>query len=218
MLSLFYYFHFMSPVQKILKDPSFWSLLVLNLFFIYEYNGDPKQYTSIVWLYWCQSVLIGAYNFFDMLTLKNVNVENLTINNRPATPRSAKGCLPVFFLFHYGIFHFVYLIFLVIDFKLSDTNFSYLKWGIAALFVNLVIQFAQNKIKYRDIPRNIGAMFITPYLRIVPMHLTILLPKFLGWTPGLTFLILKTAFDMIGHLITTRYYWIKEENPESGYI
>jgi hypothetical protein len=62
-------------------------------------------------------------------------------------------------------------------------------------------------------------MFFTPYLRIVPMHLTILLPKFLGWTPGLTFLILKTIFDVVGHLVTTKYYWNKEEKIEGeGYI
>lgn len=209
----------MSPYQKIIRDPAFWTLAFLNLLFIYEYTGDPDQYTTIIWLYWCQSVLLGIFNFFDMATLKNADVSNMTINGRPATARQAKGCLPFFFLVHYGIFHFVYLIFLTIDFKLSNVNFSILKWAILGLLLNQLIHFVQNKTKYSHIPRKIGSMFFTPYLRIVPMHLTILLPKFIGWTPVLTFIILKTIFDLLGHIITTPYYWRKEEeSPQEGYI
>lgn len=208
----------MSPFQKIVRDPAMWSLILLNLLFIYEFNDDPSQYTSIIWLYWCQSVLIGVFNFFDMITLKNVDVSNMTFNNQPATAKQAKGCLPIFFLFHYGIFHLVYLVFLFVDFRLSDTNFSYLKLALLGVLLQQVIHFTQNKIKYAHQPGNIARMFFTPYLRIVPMHLTILLPKFLGWTPALTFLILKTVFDVIGQLITTRYYWSKEETKPEGYI
>jgi len=41
----------------------------------------------------------------------------------------------------------------------------------------------------------------------------------LDWQPGLTFLILKTVFDLIGHLATTPYYWKdKAPEPEGGFI
>lgn len=204
--------------QKILRDPAMWSLISLNLFFIYEFKDDPGQYTSIIWLYWCQSVLIGIFNFLDMITLKDVDVSNMTFNNKPATAKQAKGCLPFFFLFHYGIFHIVYFVFLLVDFKLSDTNFSYLKLALGGVLLQQIIHFTQSKIKYSQQPGNIGTMFFIPYLRIVPMHLTILLPKFLGWTPALTFLILKTVFDVLGQLLTTRYYWSKEEPKPEGFI
>ena len=115
--STFFIFIFMSPFQKILRDPATWSLILLNLIFIYEYNDDPRQYTSIIWLYWCQSVLIGVFNFLDMVTLKNIDVSELNISGRPATSKQAKGCLPMFFLFHYGMFHLGYFIFLLVDFK-----------------------------------------------------------------------------------------------------
>lgn len=134
-------------------------------------------------------------------------------------PGQAKGCLPFFFAFHYGIFHIVYLVFLSIDLSFSNIDFGFLKWAIAGIIVNQLIYFVQNKTIYSNIPRNIGTMFFTPYLRIVPMHLIILMPGFLGWTPALTFLVLKTVFDVIGHIVTTRYYWTKEkETPEEGYI
>ncbi len=217
-MALFYYFHLMSPFKKILRDPALWALVFMNVFFIYEYQGDPKQYTTIIWLYWCQSVLLGVFNFFDMLTLKNIKVDNFKINGRPATAAQARGCLPVFFLFHYGLFHLVYFVFLAVDLKFSNVDFGFWKWAIFGILLNQVIHFVQNKTKYADIPRRISAMFFTPYLRIVPMHLTILLPKFLGWTPAITFLILKTVFDIISHIATTRYYWNKEEKPEEGFI
>src|SRR5512138_2288391 len=104
MLNLLYFFTIMSPLQKILRDPSLWALTGLNIFFIYEVKDDPKQYTTVIWLYWLQSVLIGLFNFIDMLTIKtkNIDVSNMTFNDKPATPAGAKGCLPVFFLFHYG--------------------------------------------------------------------------------------------------------------------
>ena len=217
--STFFTLNQMSPLQKIARDPAFWTLILLNVFFIYEYKDDPKQYTSIIWLYWCQSVLIGVFNFLDMLTLKNADVSNMNINGKPATVRQAKGCLPFFFLFHYGIFHLVYFVFLLVDFKLSDTNFTYMKLALGGILLQQAIHFIQNKTIYSNDPRNIGTLFFTPYLRIVPMHLTILLPKFLGWTPALTFLILKTLLDVTGHLVTTRYYWSKEERkPEERYV
>ena len=210
----------MPPLKKILKDPAIWTLLGLNIFFIYAYKDDPSQYTTIVWLYWCQSVLIGIFNFIDMLTmpLSSVDVKNVKLGSRPATPKQAKGCFPLFFLVHYGIFHLVYFLFLISDFKLADTNFNYMKWALGIMLLQQVIHFTQVKIKYAKIPRNIGSVFFTPYLRIVPMHLTILIPKFLGFAPALTFLVLKTVFDIIGQLITTPYYWNKEASKPEGYI
>jgi hypothetical protein len=210
----------MRSLQKILRDPALWALVGFNLVLIIQYQNDVREYTTIIWLYWCQSVLLGAFTFLDMLTMKaeNISVENMTVNNQPATPEKAKGCLPWFFLIHYGGFHFGYMIFIFIDFHITDIDFSSFKWSLLALAISYVFFFIQNKIRYSHIKRNIGTMFFMPYLRIVPMHLTILLPKFLHWTPALTFLILKMAMDVIGHLVTTPYYWKHEKQPVGGYI
>ena len=210
----------MRPIQKIIRDPALWALIGFNVVLIIQYRQDVKEYTTIIWLYWCQSVLIGLFNFVDMLTLRseNISVENMTINDRPATVKQAKGCLPWFFLIHYGGFHIGYMIFLFVDFKITDIDFSSFKWSLLALAISYVFFFIQNKIRYSHIKRSIAAIFFTPYLRIVPMHLTILLPKFLHWEPALAFLIFKMGIDVIGYLITTPYYWRHEIKPEGGYI
>lgn len=208
----------MRSFQKIIRDPALWALIAFNIVVILQYRHDEKEYTTIIWLYWCQSVLIGLFTFLDMMTIKpeNISVENFKINNKQATPKQAKGCLPWFFVFHYGTFHFVYLIFLFVDFNFSDIDFSTVKWAFLSLFITYLFFFIQNKKRYIHTKRNIGMLFFIPYLRIVPMHLTILLPKFFDWQPGVTFLVLKMAMDIIGHLITTPYYWQHETKAEDN--
>jgi Family of unknown function (DUF6498) len=206
----------MRSLLKIIRDPAFWALAGFNILLIIQYNNNVKEYTTVIWLYWCQSVLLGFFTFIDMVTLKkdNVSVENLKIDNHPATPGEALGCLPWFFLVHYGIFHLVYMIFLFVDFHFHDLDFTTMKWALLSLFISYLFFFIQNRIRYRHVKRNIGYMFFTPYLRIVPMHLTILLPKFFHLQPALTFLVLKMAMDILGHLITTPYYWKHSTEPE----
>jgi len=46
------------------------------------------------------------------------------------------------------------------------------------------------------------------------MHITIILPAFMKWEPGLVFLLLKALFDLIGHVATTPYYWQKENKDK----
>jgi hypothetical protein len=210
----------MKSLLKIIRDPAFWALVGFNVIIIVQYQNDVKEYTTIIWLYWYQSVLIGFFAFFDMVTLKaeNISIKSFTINDKPATPQQVKGCLPWFFLLHYGIFHVVYLIFLFVDFHFSDIDFSTLKWALLFLAITYTFFFIQNKIRYSHVKRNIAMLFFFPYLRIVPMHLTILAPKFFHWQPALTFLVLKMAMDIIGHLATTPYYWKHSTEAQAGYI
>ncbi len=206
----------MKPIQKILKDPSFWALMAFNILLIVEYRDDPNYYTTLIWIFWLQSVILGIFNFFDMLTLHKVEIGNFTINNDVPSPGKAKGCLSFFFLVHYGGFHLGYLVFIAIYFKFTAIDFSVLKIALLGLLFSSLVQFIQNKTIYKNVPRSVTKMFFIPYLRIVPMHLTILLPQFLHWQPGLTFLILKAVFDLIGHLATTSYYWKEKLEEPKG--
>jgi hypothetical protein len=105
----------------------------------------------------------------------------------------------------------------LLDFR--NIDFSFIKLALLAVLVNTIISFIKNKIDYKNHPPNLDTMFFLPYLRIVPMHLMILLPAFLGWQPSLVFLVLKAIFDVLGHLITTRWYWRNEEPmPQEGFI
>lgn len=201
----------MKPLKKILTDPAFYALILLNVYFIYEYKDDPKKYTSIIWMFWCQSVLIGVFNFIELLTTKTIDAKGFTINNKPADPERSRGCYSFFFLFHYQFFHLAYFIFLLIQLGIKDIDGVFLKNALLAITVNMIIAFIRHKQDYKNHPPRLSTLFFAPYLRIVPMHFMILLPAFLDIKPSLVFFVLKTVFDVLGHLITTKWYWVKDE-------
>ena len=189
-------------LQRIIKDPGFWFLLLMNGYLIYYYQQQPGEVNSIVWIYWVQSILIGFFNFLDLLSVKNPDSTSLSINHQPVTIKSM-GCAAWFFLFHYGFFHFVYAIFLLVG-KNSGVNGKLILITAFIFVAESTIQFIRKRNTLQLDKVNVGKMFFTPYLRIVPMHLMILVPSFLGITGSVVFLVLKTVADAGMYLLTTQ--------------
>ena len=190
-------------LKRILFDPAFLFLVAINLYCIWYYQNNPDEFNTIVFLYWGQSVLIGLFNFVDMLTVKNVIPGSIEINDTPVNDSSrSKGCTATFFLVHYGFFHLAYGIFILVYTKLK-IDFHFVLIGLAAFCLNLILQFARHKQWQATHPVNLGSMFFLPYLRIIPMHLMILGPIFLHWQASTIFLVLKTAADVIMYIVTS---------------
>jgi len=190
-------------LKKILFDPGFVFLIAINVYCIWYYQTHPNDFHSLVFLYWGQSVLIGIFNFADLLTVKNIIPGSMKMNDQPIkNDRGSKGCAAFFFLVHYGLFHLVYGIFILVSSKVN-IDFRFVMLGLAAFSLGLIIQFIQQKQIQKTEPANIGKMFFLPYLRIIPMHLMILLPAFFKWEASVIFLVLKTLADIIMYLITS---------------
>ncbi len=204
----------MKSLRKISTDPSFWSLILMNVIFIHFFSAHQNSFKTYLWIYWLQSVLIGISNFFNLLTIREIVPENLKINNEPVkAKKSANGCVAFFFLIHYGTFHLVYMVFLATDFNsLGRLDMTLFKYGAMAVLLNQIIWFIQTKLKQKHQPVNPGKSFLFPYLRIIPMHLTIILPAIFNISSVYLFLILKTIMDVAMHLITTDWYWQKQEH------
>jgi hypothetical protein len=204
-----YFFYFtaynIAMLKKYFSNPSFLFLLAGNIYCIWYYENYPGAFTTVVWIYWFQSITIGLFNFADLLTIRNYNAADFKMNDQPVTPAN-KGCAAWFFLIHFGFFHLGYAVFLLIDFGIRSVNKSVLLLGIAVFFAETIINFIRQKQLERTVQFNIGTLFFMPYLRIVPMHLMILLPAFLGWKPSLTFLILKMGADMISFILYHHIY------------
>jgi len=193
--------------RKVLTDPSFWILLGVNVWMLYSFEHNPQIFTTLIWLYWTQSVLYGLFNFLDMETVRKADMSGMDI--KPLKDMSGKQAARTagwFFLVHYGGFHFAYFIYLLITKHSGPFDWDMYKKVIAAFLVFQVINFVQHKIQDRTRSANIGRMFAIPYLRIVPMHLCILLPAFFHWTNLTVFLVLKIITDMIMYVITNSYY------------
>ena len=154
----------------------------------------------VIWPYWIQSIIIGWYARKRMLALKKFSTEGFTSNDQPV-PENEKGkrSTASFFVLHYGFFHFAYLMFLLGTVKLDSPWDAF--WIVVCGFSYL---FAQRKTCEQQIASdalgkpNLGKLMFLPYLRILPMHLTIIFGMIGGSTFSiLFFMTLKTIADVL---------------------
>jgi Family of unknown function (DUF6498) len=189
--------------KKVLTDPGFWVLIGINVYLIIHYYNNPAIFTTLIWLYWSQSVMMGLFNAVDILTVRTVQTEPDKATGQPVSSmfkNRVRGAL--FFTVHYGFFHLAYLIFIATMKRSGPFQWDFYKYFIMAFFVGQVINFVQHKIQQRRAASNIGTMFFVPYLRIIPMHLTILIPAFLNISNLGIFLILKSVADVVMYIVT----------------
>jgi hypothetical protein len=160
---------------------------------------------TLVWPYLAQSLIIGWFARKRMLEEPRITTEGLTSNGRPV-PNSPEGRRSTanFFVLHYGLFHVGYVVFTV-----HQAGWPTAGDGVA--IASLVVPFAfthahsfrANWPTEAARPINLGALLFVPYLRIVPMHLTILFGgAVIGSAQGFPvalFVVLKTASDVAMH-------------------
>ena len=193
------------------------SLLFSNLLVILFAVIDKLSAADVLWIYWSQSVIIGIFNFVEILTLKEFSTAGFRQGSRPVPPtKAAKYSTATFFLVHYGFFHFVYAVFLGVFSHVAGPGSAgrgkgFLFYSAAIFFGRYLIDFvASRNFERQEIP-NLGRMMLAPYVRIVPMHLTIILGAFIGvagsFSAGADMAILvlftgiKTAVDLITHSV-----------------
>lgn len=207
-------------------DLSLGFLLFSNIVTIYFAITENWNLPTVMWVYWFQSITIGFFNFIRILQLKEFSTKGFKINGQPAQPtQRTKIFTACFFLFHYGLFHFGYMIFLLMGTFTkaygNAPNFIELKYILLTallFFINHLFSYFFNKP--RDIKKqNIGSLMFYPYARIIPMHLAIILGSTLGGALSL-FLVLKTFADVIMHIVEHNVLrkgeLLKHENPQNG--
>jgi len=185
-------------------DGSVWSLIAANVLTLAVAFHQDWTVLSLMTVYWLQSVIIGMFNVMRILNLDRFTTENLTINDRPVPPTvGAKIEIAGFFGAHYGLFHLVYMVFLASEFE-GETMFSTsLKLCAAAFFVNHFWSYRYNRNIDRQGTPNIGTLMFTPYMRVIPMHVMIIVGGFRTESIfGLMlFGVLKTVADVGMHLV-----------------
>ncbi|MDO8583058.1 MAG: DUF6498-containing protein [bacterium] len=196
----------MVKLKKIFTDSSVISLLFSNILIIILAIVQRWEVATVLWTYWMQSVIIGFFNFLRILSLKNFSTKNFTINNQPALPTpQTKIFTALFFAFHYGLFHFIYAVFLFNFFNSGQPlDLNYLSLGGLIFFLNHFFSYLHNKMTNKQKTQNIGQLIFSPYVRIVPMHLIVVFGAFMGQSALLTFLFLKTAVDISMHAVKHR--------------
>lgn len=197
---------------------STWSLIFSNLSVIFFALIDNLAASDVLWIYWGQSVIIGVFNFLNIISLKEFSTEGFKQGGKQALPtKGVKISTAVFFLFHYGFFHFVYAMFIggfdsMNYVNSSNSGSNFVLYSSVIFFVSYLIEFISSRFKPSDELPNIGKMMFAPYIRIIPMHLTIILGGFVtafgdifSTDPNLFIIILfaaiKTSVDLVTHSI-----------------
>ena len=196
----------MNLARHFQADRSVLALILSNLVTIGYAVIERWDVSQVMLIYWAQSVVIGIFNWRRILDLKQFSTKGFRINDRPVQPtRSTQLFTAWFFAFHYGLFHFVYFLFLYGRKRsLSGISAAGTVVCILAFFANHLFSYFHNKKRDASRIPNIGTIMSLPYARIIPMHLTILSGSFLADGSGgalLLFLGLKTVADVIMHMV-----------------
>jgi hypothetical protein len=208
-------------LKRILLDPLVYILLIINIGLGYAYFKKIVTSETLLFTYFFQSVVMGISYYIQMLMLSDYSVKDVTFNNKPLEKsRKTKGCFSTFFLFHYGFFHFVYLIFLrvFIGFR-GRVDMHFIYYAILSFAVGEAFNIIKQQYKREKEVPNIGTLMFTPYLRILPMHFFILIGGFVGHQNSIVFMvfiILKTMSDIAMHIVVNKTY--KETSNNSPII
>jgi len=183
-----------------------------------------------LWPYWVQNLIVGWFSRKRILELRQFSTEGFRINGRAVDPTpETRRNVANFFVVHYGFFHVMYFVFLVIftAMGLSSGPDGEIRTGVAVVGRNDILWMLpviaafwfSHRASYRqnlaDDTRscpNIGTLMFLPYARVLPMHLTIILAFPLGDAWGtLVFGGLKTGADVLMHVIEHR--WMRSKIP-----
>lgn len=202
-------------------QPSHWPL---SAFVLLASNAIPlvgvlhHDWTvfQILLLYWCENVIVGAFNVLRMLC---------------AQPRSELGWagklfLVPFFVVHYGMFTFVHGMFVMALFG-GSTSVGALSWTsllvavrgaglgvpVGALLASHGFSFFHNYLGGGEYQRVLlPQLMFQPYGRVMLLHVTILIGAFLAKAFGsplaalVLLIVLKTVLDLWAHLKERRKF------------
>jgi hypothetical protein len=189
---------------------------------------------TVMFIYWAQSIIIGIFTVISLLGADTADLGadlQKPIDERGGSDKISpryvwfyKCILAGFFTLHYGLFHWGYYSFIVESGIFGIVNFSdpNIWFSCGLFFTNHLYSHLTYRHKGPKDGEYVTEQFITPYRRIIPMHMTIIFGsivifalEILGITSTMPvlvlFLLIKTYSDISAHLI--KHY--QEENPDA---
>jgi hypothetical protein len=205
------------------KDSAVRGILFSNLLAIGFAVFDDAGLLMLLWPYWAQSVIIGFYAYRRIAKLQTFKTDGLKINGRSVDPTpETRSYTKNFFALHYGFFHVGYFIFLgAMTGRITGeaaaafgpregltlgvlSQWDFVVVGLLALSFAIAHRSSHQEHVEADLAGepNIGALMFMPYLRIIPMHITIILGAVVGNGGGaILFGGLKTVADVAMHKV-----------------
>ncbi len=195
--------------------PSALALVAANLVPLLGVTAFGWTVFSVILLYWCENVVIGATNVLKMAFAQPRNV----------AVDAGKVFLIPFFIFHYGMFTFIHGTFVLLLFGphghaagfpgpatfVAAIRQAGVGWGVVAMAASHGFSFFHNYLfsgEYRTASPQL--LMAQPYARVIVLHVAILAGGFLTLAVGapvaalVVLIALKTAIDLRAHLAERR--------------
>lgn len=171
------------------KDQEVIFILLYNAITLFSYFFGELNPIYVLWAFYLQSLQIGAKYWF------------LEIYNQFRSTNK-QWFLTFFFPIHFGGFHFVYLVFLLVMGSGSSSPMlrNFLIFNIIILagqFIIFVFREVSNSTPFHK-----QVFFFAPYIRVIPMHLIIILglkANRIGFDAFYLFIFLKTFVDLVSY-------------------
>lgn len=161
--------------------------------------------STILFLYWTESGVIGFYNIFKILKASKPSESDLVISGS-IKRKVGKLFIVIFFIIHFGGFMLGHYTFLVKFFN-PYLNVNYLLFPIFGLFLSHGVSFVYNFLGNKEyLYMTPNQQMAEPYKRVMIMHITILFGGFLVQKYGLPIytlllmIFLKLVVDLYSHI------------------
>jgi hypothetical protein len=196
----------MSKIQTMrnpFKDFSLWLLLFSNTVTIFIAMKEDWNILTVLWVYWFQNITIGFFHFVKLLRLQKLSKNESRIDDQPSRLiKNKMDDTALFSLGIYGVFHLIYMLFLIAGsasnaYGMVLLELKYIFLAALVFFINHLLSYLYNR------PKDAGEKVIgDPFVRVFPMQFTLIfglvvdaLPLILG---------LKTISDATMHAVEHR--------------
>lgn len=212
-----------------LRDPSLLLLLFSNITAIICAVVFNWGIMNVLWLYWFQSLIIGFFTALKIFTAKITDKDNISFGFFRLADNAGifaykrfaplkKLFLGTYFCLHYGGFHLGLAAFFLSPLfgsaaPIHPSDFFGTLLIVGLFFVTHLFSYCYNYLHKNERELSFARLqkrFSEPYIRVIPMHLTVIaggwLIPFLGaggaWEVVLLvfFLSLKTIADLAMHV------------------
>jgi hypothetical protein len=219
-------------------DPSVLTLLASNAVVIVWARVEGWPLAFVMCVYATQSIIIGFFWFFTILTYGTVYEKRLLdgYEHYSILDSGERATAASIFAFHYAAFHFVYLLFIVgifvrpmfntitdtaggAEYRMSEFPFITLIIIAGIFFFDRLVTFLRERRENAGKQANIANLMFYPYARIVPMHAATILGASLeegnltGKSALLLFLLLKTGADVFMHIVQKKGFASDTKRP-----
>lgn len=212
--------NFSLNISDIFKDSSSISLFLSNLMVIFLAIAFNWNLAELLWIYLVQSLIIGFFQFIKILDVNKFSLEGINFFDFDFQSNiKIKVVLAIFFVFHYGFFHLVYLSFIKSSYFID--NFEAVITASIIFFINHFYSFIINRANDKKSEKNLSQMMGLPYIRIFPIHFVVLTGAFFsGFINNyiyqkfliFVFLLIKTLADSTMHK-----YEHEQQNKSSSF-